>query len=117
MLENYPQAPTSAEGIAAFEALTGTSVPSDSEFQQQIDFRLTAERYIGLGLGTVYRQGLLTQTATQTIVSVGANGSADIYSCDTAAFTPTTGASEQASCQLIDSNVELNDREIYESHN
>ena len=117
MLENYPAAPTSAEGIAAFEQLTGTQITNDSEFQALIDGRLSAERYVGLALRSVSGQNLITQTATKTIVSIAQDDLYDVYSCDTSSFIPTTPASEQATCENIDSGVDLNHREIFVAHN
>ncbi len=117
MLENYPAAPTSAEGIDAFEQLTGTQITNDSEFQALIDGRLSAERYVGLALRSVSGQNLITQTATKTIVSVAQDELYDVYSCETSSFIPTAPASEQATCEKIDSGVDLNQREIFSTHN
>lgn len=117
MLENYPAAPTTAEGIAAFEELTGTQITSDSEFKALIDARLSAERYVGLSLRSVSGQNLITQTATKTIVSVAEDELYDVYSCETSSFIPTEPASEQEICEIIDSGVDLNQREIFAAHN
>lgn len=117
MLENYPAAPTSAEGIAAFEQLTGTQIISDSEFKALIDARLSAEKYVGLSLRSVIGQNLITQTSTKTIISVAQDELYDVYSCETSSFIPTKPASEQATCEKIDSGVDLNQREIFATHN
>lgn len=117
MLENYPAAPTSAEGIDAFEQLTGTQITNDSEFQALIDGRLSAERYVGLALRSVSGQNLITQTATKTIISVAQDELYDVYSCETSSFIPTTPVSEQATCEKIDSEINLNQREIFSTHN
>jgi hypothetical protein len=117
MLENYPAAPITAEGIAAFEQLTGTQITSDSEFKALIDARLSAERYVGLSLRSVSGQNLITQTATKTIVSVAEDELYDVYSCETSSFIPTAPVSEQEICEIIDSGVDLNQREIFAAHN
>jgi hypothetical protein len=107
MLANYPSTPTTAEGIAAYEAITGNIINNDAEFKTTIDAYLQNNKYSGVTVNFQSGQSLLTQTANNTvIVNYDETQGESIYICDTDTVSLSEPVTNQPACSLIDSDAQ-----------
>ncbi len=107
MLSNYPSAPITSEGIAAYQRLIREPYNTDSEFKAAVDSYLVENKYSGVEAGFLKAQAFITQTANSLVIAnVSQTGSGqDIYLCETNGFDFTTPVEEQESCSVLELNV------------
>lgn len=118
MLENYPAAPTSAEGIQAYQAVTGATLSTDAEFLTTVEAWLTENKYSGIEIAPVTRQSVLTQTADHLVlIDATVSSAEDIYLCATETFSPMLRATEQEACQVFSTGVRTDNHEYMSAPN
>ena len=119
MLENYPEAPTTEDGIAAFESLTDSSLTTDAEFKTDVDNYLNDHKYSGIPLNYWLSVQLITQTAEHLILAASgeAEGSTNIYQCSTDLYVAGQPLDAQGSCTLLDTVTGLDGRALRENSN
>ena len=107
MLSNYPSAPITSEGIAAYQRLIREPYNTDSEFKAAVDSYLVENKYSGVEAGFLKAQAFITQTANNLVIAtVSQTGSGqDIYLCETNGFDFATSVEEQESCSVVELNV------------
>lgn len=104
MLENYPAAPVTAEGIAAYQSITGSTLTTDFEFKTNVDAYLVKNKYSGIPVGFASPVSFITQTADNLIISKynETEQAEDIFVCSTSSFSISESVSTQQDCALID---------------
>jgi hypothetical protein len=107
MLSNYPSAPITSEGIAAYQRLIREPYNTDSEFKAAVDSYLVENKYSGVEAGFLKAQAFITQTANSLVIAtVSQTGPGqDLYLCETERFDFASPIEGQESCAAIELNV------------
>jgi len=107
MLNNYPSAPITSEGIDAYQRLIQKPYNTDAEFKTAVDTYLAKNKYSGVEVGFLNAQAFITQTANNLVIATESQTGPgqDLYLCETERFDFASSIEGQESCAAIELNV------------